>query len=90
VLVCALVPGIVVLVLGRAHHLVAGEAAAHKGAWSVATITFAVGQAAAAYGFSYLYAAGQNYARLFAVAACAAAAALIIDFAAPFLERYRR
>jgi predicted MFS family arabinose efflux permease len=90
VLVGALVPGIVVLVLGRAHHLVDGEAAAHKGAWSIATITFALGQAAAAYGFSYLYAAGQDYARLFAVAAAAAALALIIDLAAPVAERYLR
>src|SRR5258707_2245372 len=55
-LVGAFVPGIVPLVLGRISELLAHHPAAQKGAWSTATTSFAVLQAAAAYGLSFLFA----------------------------------
>src|SRR5262249_2293577 len=48
----AFTPGIVPLVLGRARELAAAAGQDGRAAWSIATIAFAVGQAAAAYGFS--------------------------------------
>ena len=83
------VPGIVALVLGRAHELVGGHAGADR-AWSFATIAFATGQAAAAYGFSYLYAAGRDHALLFALGAGALVLALVIDVAAAGALRFSR
>jgi len=43
----AAVPGIVPLVLGRVHELVPDDAERQRAAWSVTTMTFALGQAAA-------------------------------------------
>jgi predicted MFS family arabinose efflux permease len=83
------VPGIVALVLGRAHELVGSHAGAGR-AWSFATIAFATGQAAAAYGFSYLYAAGRDHALLFALGGGALALALAIDVAASGAARFSR
>ncbi|MFZ1883926.1 MAG: YbfB/YjiJ family MFS transporter [Rhodoplanes sp.] len=75
------VPGVVPLVLGRMHELV-HEARARQKAWSWCTTAFAVGQAAAAYGFSYLFAqAGGAYALLFALAAAALLIAFVLDLA---------
>src|SRR5258707_1423392 len=53
VVVGAFVPGIVLLVLGRVHELLAHHPADHKSAWGVATTSFAILQAVAAYGMSY-------------------------------------
>jgi len=83
------VPGIVALVFGRAHELVGGHAGADR-AWSFATIAFATGQAAAAYGFSYLYAAGRDHALLFALGGAALALAFVIDVAASGAARFSR
>jgi predicted MFS family arabinose efflux permease len=52
----AFVPGIVPLVLGRVHELVARDSALQKTAWSLCTTAFALGQAVGAYGFSYIFA----------------------------------
>ena len=49
---------------------------------SVATAAFALGQAAAAYGFSYLFVLDGNYTLLFALGAAAIVTALVIDVAA--------
>jgi predicted MFS family arabinose efflux permease len=81
------VPGIVALVLGRAHELAGGEAEAQRAAWSFCTIAFALGQAIAAYGFSYLYALGRDDGVLFALGAGALALALLVDLVAPWMER---
>jgi predicted MFS family arabinose efflux permease len=86
----AFVPGIVALVIGRAHELAGADVEAQRAAWSFATIAFALGQAVAAYGFSYLYAGGGDYALLFALGAAALALALLLDLAAPFFERRLR
>jgi predicted MFS family arabinose efflux permease len=75
----ALVPGVVPLVLGRVHELAAPEQA--RAAWSRATIAFAVGQAAGAYGLSWLFAASGDYGLLFALGAAAILLALLLDLA---------
>jgi hypothetical protein len=78
----AFVPGIVPLVLGRVNELVAADAGARTAAWSRATTAFALGQAGAGYGVSFVYAATGDYATLFALGAGAIALALAIDLAA--------
>ena len=75
-----MVPGVVPLVLGRVHELVPDDADQRRKAWGQCTIAFALGQAAAAYGFSYVFAqTGGAYRVLFAAGAAALACALVID-----------
>ncbi len=81
----AFVPGIVALVLGRAGEL-AGGPKRQQLAWSRATIAFALGQAGAAYGFSYLFDLGGSYLPLFALGAGAFVVALAINIGAARLE----
>ena len=81
-IVGAFVPGIVPLVLGRANELVAADARARTAAWSRATTAFALGQAGAGYGMSFVYARTGDYATLFALGAGAIALALAIDLIA--------
>jgi predicted MFS family arabinose efflux permease len=79
----AFTPGIVPLVLGRAHELVEPDPAAQRAIWSHATTAFALGQAAGAYGFSYLFSrAAGSYALLFDGAAAVLVVALALDLAA--------
>ena len=75
----AFVPGIVPLVLGRVHELIPHDSRAQKAAWSGATVAFALGQAGAAYGFSFLFAETGGYALLFVLGAVALVLALVID-----------
>ena len=83
VVVGAFVPGIVVLVLGRVHELLTHHPAEHKTAWSVATTSFAILQAVAAYGMSYLFvSSGGGYRMLFALGATAMVLALAVDLIA--------
>ena len=81
VVVGAFTPGIVPLVLGRLHELLKHQpAAAQKDAWSRATISFAISQALAAYGMSFLLVrSGGDYLLLFALGAGALVLALCID-----------
>ncbi len=79
VIVGAFVPGIVPVVLGRVHELIPGDSQAQKAAWSGATAAFALGQAGAAYGFSFLFAETGGYALLFMLGAVALVLALVID-----------
>jgi predicted MFS family arabinose efflux permease len=76
----AFVPGMVPLTLGRVHELVAPDVQSRTAAWSRATVAFALGQAAAGYGLSFVYARTGDYATLFALGAGALALALAIDF----------
>ncbi|WP_342235423.1 YbfB/YjiJ family MFS transporter [Inquilinus sp. OTU3971] len=85
-IVGAFVPGIVPLVLGRVQALVA-DPVARDAAWRRATVGFAVGQAAAAYGFSALFAGGFGHALLFALGAAALVLAFVLDLA---LDRVSR
>ncbi|WP_189042803.1 YbfB/YjiJ family MFS transporter [Aliidongia dinghuensis] len=80
VIVGAFTPGIVPLVLGRVQELLAHHPAAQKGAWSAATTSFAVLQATAAYGMSFLFTAtGGDYRLLFILGASALILALAVD-----------
>jgi predicted MFS family arabinose efflux permease len=73
-------PGIVPLVLGRIHELVPHSAEQQRATWSHATTSFALFQAAAAYGFSWIYAqTGGDYLLLFALGGGAVVLALAID-----------
>ena len=87
VLVGAAVPGIVPLVLGRVHELVPGDPEGQRAAWSVTTMAFALGQAAGAYGLSFLFARGGRYPTLFAVGTAALTLALVIDVTARLAGR---
>ena len=59
-------------------------------AWSHATTSFALFQATAAYGFSWLFAhTGGDYLPLFAIGGGAMLLALAIDFAPSFSARKR-
>jgi predicted MFS family arabinose efflux permease len=72
-----LVPGVVSLVLGRIQELAPPEHI--RAAWSIATTAFAIGQAAGAYGLSWLFAGTADYGLLFMLGACAVLLALLID-----------
>ncbi len=80
----AAVPGVVPLVLGRVTELVGHDPAAAKRGWTAATVTFALGQAVAAYAYSFLLSqTGGDYAPIFAIAVAALLAALLIDLVRP-------
>ncbi len=73
-------PGIVPLVLGRIHELIPHNPAGQRAAWAQATTVFAIFQAAAAYGLSYLFErTSGDYAILFVIGAAAVLASLAID-----------
>lgn len=88
VIVGAFVPGIVPLVLGRTQELVPDEEG-RRMAWSFCTTAFALGQAAAAYGFSFLFARGDGYDHFFALGAAALALALALDLAVAVIAARR-
>ena len=86
----AFTPGIVGLVLGRLHELLAHHPASHRLAWSHATTGFASMQATAAYGMSFLLVrSGGQHALLFALGGVAVALALLIDLVSPAWLRRR-
>jgi len=83
VIVGAFTPGIVPLVLGRVQELLAHHPSMQKAAWSRATTGFAVLQASAAYGMSWLLGhSGGDYALLFALGCGAIVLALLTDLVA--------
>ena len=78
----AFTPGIVPLVLGRIHELVPHDVSTQKAAWSASTTAFALLQAAAAYGLTFVFAqSGGDYHLLFMIGTTAVVLALCIDFA---------
>ena len=87
-----MVPGVVPLVLGRVHELIPHDTDQERKAWGLCTTAFALGQAAAGYAFSYIFAhAGGTYRPLFALGAAALGIALLIDLSmARLLTRRRR
>jgi predicted MFS family arabinose efflux permease len=91
----AFTPGITTLVLGRTRELIPQHDQGQRAAWSRATVGFSLGQAAAAYGFSFLFARTGNYACLFALGGAAVALALAVNlvaggFAARLNQHLRR
>jgi predicted MFS family arabinose efflux permease len=76
----ACTPGLVPLVLGRVHELIPHDADARHATWGRLTTCFALFQALAAYGYSFLFAqTGGHYLLLFALGGGAGALALVID-----------
>lgn len=91
IVVGAMVPGVVPLVLGRVHELIPRDADQQRKAWGLCTTAFALGQAAAAYGFSYIFAyTGGAYRMLFALGAAALVTALVTDVSMARLPTRRR
>jgi predicted MFS family arabinose efflux permease len=87
VILGASVPGVVPLAVGRVHELVHVEPQRRR-AWNTCTVAFAIGQAAAAYGFSYLFTkTGGAYVLLFVIGAGAFALALLLDLAVAAFAR---
>lgn len=80
IVVGAFVPGIVPIAFGRMQELADGRAHLQKVAWGFCATAFALGQAGAAYGLSYIFARTDGaYIPLFAVGAGALLIAFIID-----------
>ena len=80
VIVGGFTPGIVPLVLGRIHELLPHSAEQQRATWGHATTSFALFQAAAAYGFSWLFERNDgDYLLLFRLGGCAVTLALAID-----------
>ncbi len=77
------------IVLGRVIELTPPDGLARKTAWGYATTAFALGQAAAAYGYSYLFAQGGGYVLLFALGAGALFLAVAIDLLATVIQNRR-
>lgn len=72
-------PGISAVMLERVGRLADGHPAARQRGWTLATIAWAVGQAAGAYGMAWLYGELGGYAMLFATALAALAAAAAVE-----------
>lgn len=83
--------GIVPLVLGRVHELLPNDPVAQQGAWSAATTAFALLQAAAAYGMTFVFTeTGGNYRLLFVIGATAFGLTLGIDLVMGILSSRRK
>lgn len=80
-IVGAFTPGIVPLVLGRIHELVPHDVSAQKAAWSASTTSFALLQASAAYGLTFVFAQSGDYHLLYLIGSAAVVMALCIDLA---------
>jgi predicted MFS family arabinose efflux permease len=86
----AFVTGTVPLMLGRINELLLHHPSQQKTAWSMATVVFALFQAAAAYGLSFVFARSEgNYAPLFVIGAVAMVLALAIDLVATVIAAPR-
>lgn len=80
--------GVVPLVLGRVHELVPHDDVRQRTVWARSTTSFAVGQAAGAYGLSYLLARGSlEPSTLFVMGGMAAALALVLNLTSALTVR---
>jgi predicted MFS family arabinose efflux permease len=87
----AFTPGIVPLALGRIHELLPHDVAAQKSAWSAATTAFALLQAAAAYGLTFVFTETRgDYRLLFVIGAAAFVLTLGIDLVVDVSASRRR
>ncbi|MFA5958386.1 YbfB/YjiJ family MFS transporter [Hyphomicrobium sp.] len=87
----AFITGTVPLVLGRIHELIPHRPSEQKAAWGMATVAFAVCQAAAAYALSFIFAqSGGDYRILFVIGSAAMTLALLIDLVWTWRERVAR
>jgi predicted MFS family arabinose efflux permease len=82
VIVGSFLTGTIPLALGRISELLPHHVEQQKAAWSFATVGFALMQAAAAYGLSFVFARnGGDYLPLFLIGSAAMVAALALDLA---------
>ena len=87
----AFVPGIVAITIGRTRELIPSDPAGQATAWGFCTTAFALGQAIAGYGFSFIFASTENaYPVLFFLAAAALLLALTTDWVAANLWLVQR
>ncbi len=70
-----LVPGITAVMLSRVNAVPGLDAAARQRGWTAATVAWALGQAAAAYGLAWVYSRSGDYLPVLGVAAAAVVAA---------------
>ena len=90
-IVGAFVPGIVAITIGRTRELIPSDPAGQATAWGFCTTAFALGQAIAGYGFSFIFASTENaYPVLFFLAAAALLLALTTDWVAANLWLVQR
>lgn len=89
IVVGAFVPGVAGLAVSRVHALALADGTNPTAAWGVCTTSFAIGQAIAAYGFSFLFAHTGEYAMLFGLGASALVLALAIDLITAAVDRRR-
>jgi predicted MFS family arabinose efflux permease len=76
----AFVPGIVAVTIGRTRELIPDDPSQQAAVWGYCTTAFAIGQAVAGYGFSFIFAMAENaYSILFAIAGATLLVALTID-----------
>ena len=76
----ASVPGIVAITLGRTRELIPDDPWRQAAVWGYCTTAFAIGQAVAGYGFSYIFSTLEHaYSLLFALAAATLLVALMTD-----------
>jgi predicted MFS family arabinose efflux permease len=87
----AFTPGIVPLVLGRVHELLPHDAVAQQASWTTATTSFALMQATAAYGLTFVFTqTGGDYQLLFILGAGILITALGIDLVVNILPSRRK
>ncbi len=84
-----LLPGVTAVALGRISLMAGTDGATRQRGWTQATVAWAIGQAAGAYGLAALYAATGRYAPMFEVALAALAAAGVIEAALTVQARPR-
>ncbi len=72
-------PGISAVMLGRVGQMAGGHPAVRQRGWTQATVAWAVGQAAGAYGMAWLYGEFGGYAPLFLTALVALGAAALVE-----------
>ncbi len=85
----SIVPGVTALMLGRVGMMAGNDGAARQRGWTLATVAWAIGQAAGAYGLAWLYGRTGNYELLFAAALVAIALCALIE-AGLALASFRR
>jgi predicted MFS family arabinose efflux permease len=79
-IVGAAVPGTVAIAIGRTRELVPTDPAGQAAAWAWCTTSFAIGQAIAGYGYSWIFARSDHgYPALFSIGAAALLLAFAID-----------
>ena len=76
----ASVPGCVILILGRVRELASPDTGGQAIAWGRATAAFAIGQAIAAYVFSWMFEQSGDHVALFGLGALALLVALAIEW----------